>query len=202
MSNIENRYQRRRQETRNRIVEAGGGLFVERGVQATKVAEICEAADVAQQTFFNHFPSKRDLVREIALQGHAAFLASVEAAHRAGADTRERLALLLESFHARIDEARPVHHELISESIHIAQGDHDPERARQIQSALGGLLRAGIEAGDVTRRHDLEDLVDLVFGALTLLALEWASREDFPIAARAARMARLLADALAPHSND
>jgi hypothetical protein len=60
------------------------------------------------------------------------------------------------------------------------------------------LLRAGRAQGDVSREHALEDQVALVQGAFHHLQLEWTQRPDFPIAARSARMARMLADVLAP----
>ncbi len=50
------RRERRKREVRGRILAAAVGLFDERGFGATKVAEICERADVAHKTFFNHFP--------------------------------------------------------------------------------------------------------------------------------------------------
>jgi hypothetical protein len=44
----------------------------------------------------------------------------------------------------------------------------------------------------------LEDQAALVLGALQYLIFEWTHRAEFPVAERAARIARLLADALAP----
>ncbi|MEN8161948.1 MAG: TetR family transcriptional regulator, partial [Myxococcota bacterium] len=40
---------RRKLELRSRMLEAASALFDERGVHATRVAEICERADVAQK---------------------------------------------------------------------------------------------------------------------------------------------------------
>lgn len=37
-------------------------LFAERGYDETSVDDVAAAADVARQTFFNHFPSKEDVV--------------------------------------------------------------------------------------------------------------------------------------------
>ena len=67
-----------------------------------------------------------------------------------------------------------------------------------LNQGIEKLLRAGRMQGDVSRRHALEDQVALVLGALQNLFFEWTHRKDFPIAERSARMARLLADALAP----
>lgn len=52
------RRERKKEETKERIVEAALALFRKRGVAATTVEEICDRADVAKGTFFNYFPRK------------------------------------------------------------------------------------------------------------------------------------------------
>jgi AcrR family transcriptional regulator len=54
--------ERKKQRTREQIVEAAMGLFAERGYHATTIADIAEAADVAPRTFFSYFPSKEAVV--------------------------------------------------------------------------------------------------------------------------------------------
>jgi AcrR family transcriptional regulator len=54
--------ERKKQRTREQIVEAAMGLFAERGYQATTIADIANAADVAPRTFFSYFPSKEAVV--------------------------------------------------------------------------------------------------------------------------------------------
>lgn len=56
------RRERKKQETRRRIAETARGLFAERSFEAVTVAEIARAADVAEQTVYNYFPTKEDLV--------------------------------------------------------------------------------------------------------------------------------------------
>jgi AcrR family transcriptional regulator len=67
MDEIESRRERKKEETRQRLLEAGWKLFREHGYDDTTVAEIAEAADVAKGTLFNYFPTKESLLDQIGL---------------------------------------------------------------------------------------------------------------------------------------
>ena len=54
--------ERKKQRTREQIVEAAFRLFDKRGYHATTVADIAAAADIAPRTFFAYFPSKEAVV--------------------------------------------------------------------------------------------------------------------------------------------
>ena len=54
--------ERKKQRTRQAIVDAGTDLFVRQGYQQTTLAQIAEAADVSQSTFSNYFATKVDVV--------------------------------------------------------------------------------------------------------------------------------------------
>jgi AcrR family transcriptional regulator len=54
--------ERKKQRTRETIVDVASRLFVEHGYQQTTLARIAEEADVASSTFFNYFPTKVDIV--------------------------------------------------------------------------------------------------------------------------------------------
>ncbi|MEL7485761.1 MAG: helix-turn-helix domain-containing protein, partial [Pseudomonadota bacterium] len=56
------RRERKKQETRRRILEAALALFSERGYDAVKIGDIAKSADVANATFFLHFPTKAALI--------------------------------------------------------------------------------------------------------------------------------------------
>jgi AcrR family transcriptional regulator len=59
------RRERRRAETRSRLLEAARELFARQGVEATAIAEITEEADVGFGSFYNHFSSKDEIVETV-----------------------------------------------------------------------------------------------------------------------------------------
>jgi AcrR family transcriptional regulator len=54
-------------EKRSSLLKAALKLFVEKGIQSTSTAEIAQAAGTAAGTLFIYFPTKQDLVDELAL---------------------------------------------------------------------------------------------------------------------------------------
>jgi len=54
--------ERKKQQTRELIAETARRLFSERGFEHVTVAEIARTADVSEQTVYNYFPTKEDLV--------------------------------------------------------------------------------------------------------------------------------------------
>jgi AcrR family transcriptional regulator len=69
--------ERKKHRTREAIADAALRLFLERGFDAVSVAEIAEAADVADRTVYNYFPSKDDLVFDRMEAFESALLAAI-----------------------------------------------------------------------------------------------------------------------------
>ncbi|MFE5337856.1 TetR/AcrR family transcriptional regulator [Isoptericola sp. NPDC056573] len=63
-----------RGRVRERIVEAGSGLFYAEGIRAVSADKVIAAAGVSKVTFYRHFPTKDDLV--------VAYLGELAAAER------------------------------------------------------------------------------------------------------------------------
>ena len=60
-----NKRQVQKQFTREKIIDAAKGIFIEKGIINSATAQIAEAAGVAHGTLFLHFPNKDSLVIEL-----------------------------------------------------------------------------------------------------------------------------------------
>lgn len=194
------RRERRKLELRERILETAGELFADQGFHETRVADICERADIAQKTFFNHFPTKLDLLREIAHAGIERLLLEIEELCKTGITTRERLQRFFDTVADHIEEAGPKNRELVTELVHAISGDPDERRggARRLHAAFTRVVEVGVAQGDVSRRHDVQTLTELILGAYYVLIFNYANLDGFPVRERAQAAARVLTDALAP----
>jgi AcrR family transcriptional regulator len=54
--------ERKKQRTRSQIADAAAELFAVHGYERVTVADVARAADVSEQTVYNYFPAKQNLV--------------------------------------------------------------------------------------------------------------------------------------------
>jgi AcrR family transcriptional regulator len=198
------RRERRKLAVRARILEVARDLFSEQGFQETRVADVCERADIAHKTFFNHFGTKLDLLREIAHAGVEELMFEIEGIRKAELGTSERIGRFFDTVAEHTAESGPRSRELLVELVHLISGDATvrSEQALRLHEALQGIVEDGLALGDVARRHEPEALAETILGAYYGLVFNYANLDDFPIRERAAATARILSDALAPHPQE
>jgi AcrR family transcriptional regulator len=195
------RRERRKLEVRGRILEASVELFQQQGIEQTTVIEICVRADVAQKTFFNHFQSKRELLREIARTSVDELLAQIEEARVQGGSSAERIQLFFERVAEHADEAGPMQRELLAEIVHIGhEAGDEREQARRLHAAFSSIVRDGLAAGDLSARWGATTLTEMLMGAYYALMFNWANLDDYPLHERALETARFLTDSMTDDS--
>ena len=191
------RRERRKLEVRNRIIEAAVELFDRDGFAATKVASICEQADIAHKTFFNHFPAKQDLLREIASVYLGGLLEELEETRKQPGSTRDRIHFFFELIAENSENVGPMRRELVTEVVHVIhESGTETEQALKLQHAFGSIIAEGVANGDVTDQHDPGTLTDMLMGAFYALMFNWSNLDDYPIRQHALASARFLADAM------
>src|SRR5271166_4708273 len=65
MRTTKNRLERRREDTRRRLMKATYEIIARRGLEGLVIQDITEAADVGYGSFYNHFQSKDDVVAAV-----------------------------------------------------------------------------------------------------------------------------------------
>ncbi len=190
------RVDRRVREFRARVLETAEALFAERGVEATKVDDICAAADVAKRTLCNHFPTKAQIVQALSREAVSRLVALVDQARDRGGSSRERLELLFEGLVERALEIGPVHRESVGAFFGVAHGTPD---AADDEIRLSAALLALFEAGgpeELPTGVSPQTFSELVLGAIYSTTLEWIHRDDYDLEARTTEIGRYLVSLL------
>ncbi len=191
------RRERRKLELRTRIIEAAVALFDQRGVEATQVQAICQQADVAHKTFFNYFPSKRHLLREIAQYGVDQLLADIEGVRKHPGSTRARILFFFEQLADNADAAGPMHRELLTEMVHTAhEAGAKGEQAQRLHAAFGEIVSDGLAARELCTKHSASTLTEMLMGGFYVLMFNWANLDGYPLREQALATGAFLADAM------
>jgi AcrR family transcriptional regulator len=56
---------RKKEQKRNRLLDAANTLFIEKGVSSTTIADICNMANIAKGTFYLYYKDKEDILRAL-----------------------------------------------------------------------------------------------------------------------------------------
>jgi AcrR family transcriptional regulator len=187
------RRERRRLEIRERILDTALSLFETQGYEATTVTEIVRRADIAYGTFFNHFPSKLDLLRELSDLALQDLFENVEEVRKRPGSFSEHLVELFQSSAERAERKGPQMRELTSAMMALAFPETAGNDDRRIRLAFRGVLEDGLARGELREGTDLDTLSEVVVGTWYSLFLSWVHFDDYPLRERASRAARFLA---------
>jgi AcrR family transcriptional regulator len=187
------RRERRRFEVHQRIIDSAVVLFDTGGVADTRIDDICEHADVAQKTFFNHFPTKEHLFAEIAEAFLAQVCALVEEARKERGTSGERLSRVFLRAADVAQHRGPRHRELVQEIARISALEFaDPNRDGSLPQAFHSLILDGLAAGDVTRSQPTPFLAQMVVSVFQGVVMSWAHDESYELDQHLEEAARFL----------
>ena len=164
-----NRLERRKLEVREKILAAAFDLFLGQGVAATTIEEICERADVANRTFFNHFATRQDMIRALAERRQVNLHDVVF--DRSDEAIPARLVGVFDDIAAALAKSGDTYRELIGEML--ATSGYGVQRGFNLHDTFAELVKEGVARGEVSATHDAETLADIIVGALSGGIVNW-----------------------------
>lgn len=183
---VELRRARERQARREQILSAATRCFLRRGLQATTVDEIAQAAELGKGTLYHYFHSKEEIYVSIMERYLDHFYQEREAVFTSGKSPHESLAQVWEVMLRQALE-HPEFSELSGGTSHGQRAPLSEELKSRIRQKLkqnSRLLARGFEEGQKAGLFIVEDPEELarVFMALFhgLLRTRWnVSEEEF-----------------------
>jgi AcrR family transcriptional regulator len=188
-----NRQDRRKLEVRDRILQAAFDLFLSQGTEGTKIEDICERADVANRTFFNHFATRQDMIRALAEQRlrnlHNVIF------DRAAEPVPARLIGVFDDIAAALVKSGDTYRDMIGAMLSTL-GSNGTQRGFGLHDTFVELVKEGVARGEVSGRHDPQTLADIMVGTLVCGVLNWTTDTTYRLDTGLHELAAALADLL------
>jgi AcrR family transcriptional regulator len=165
--------QRKKAAMRRRIAAVALELIRLRGYEGTTIDEIVKRVEVSQPTFYKYFPSKEAILREHALAGFGALLASELG--RSGTVV-ERMRSYLTAVARQMEADKKVWYAI------AVSNAYNPVRDPQLLASseagtrvLEAAIEAGQTEGEFTRAYSSRRLASLFEGIMLRVCVEWGA---------------------------
>jgi AcrR family transcriptional regulator len=167
MDNALNRTERKKEDTRQKIIKIAMDLFSRQGVDAVTMEHIAEAADIARGTLYNHFPVKEAIISEYIQQISIALNTERIERVRGLPDTRARMTFALRELMAGVRARQDIFEKYfvyrVQQMISLRRDAVGEKGLRSLETAI---IQMGQESGEI--RTDiplpiLEALFEFVF---------------------------------------
>jgi len=154
------RRERRKQETRQRLLKAALALFHEKGFEATTVEEIAEAADVSKGTFFNYFASKEAILGELSVWKMEQLQEAVDVERGAPQSAVARIRRLMDIVAHSAPKNRDLARRMFA--ARLCRGEPPHPTSHHLGKLLADLIRQAQAQGEIRADLDPDFLSDIL----------------------------------------
>jgi AcrR family transcriptional regulator len=192
------RRERKKEETKERILQSTFQLFRKHGVEATTVEQICDQADIAKGTFFNYFAHKEAVFGCLSESWVAEAEQTLKAIVEQGALTWERVRDAFIAFAAYYEQDRELAKHMALEWTRCMYDSEDAVSRRW--DALGVHVVRELQARGQLRRDADPRLVNRILGDVyhdTIVMWLAAPEPPFPLQAELRKRLTLVVEGLA-----
>ena len=169
------RVERKKKESRQKIVKVAMDLFKHQGFDSTTMEQIAEKADIARKTLYNYFPVKEAIADEYIREISKEFVQETIDSLRNLPDTRSRLLSVLNNRYKWVEINSEITKIVLCYRFkNIYQAGKKPEETGT-QALMAEIIRQGQQAGEIKPDISVELMVmyiDLLRGTM---AWEWVN---------------------------
>jgi AcrR family transcriptional regulator len=180
-----------RQSTKERIYESAIRLFYERGYHATTMRDISAMAGIKPPSIYNHYPSKQEILHQIAEGIMADLLRGAREAISHCPDPAAELRAFI-AWHVTFHAHRRFEAKIADDQLHVLE----PRRKRNvlaIRDAYEDLLKDILARGQVSCHWRVADISVITFAIATMCtAVDTWYRDHSRLSAE--KIARIYAD--------
>ncbi len=184
----ESRRERKKEETRKKLIMTAAELFRRQGFVNTAIDQITEAADVGKGTFYNYFDTKEAVLSAYIDGGSQVFLQMLPSLQQLPATADRLKAIMRES--ARWGEANPEFLR-IDVPYRTTRNLGHPEFLEMdgLWNSIYQVLTLGQQAGDISDDWEVLELATYFYGLLSGVFIAWFDwPEGFSLTERLERM--------------
>ncbi len=187
----DSRRERRKQEFREKIMEAAIHLFEKNGCDVVTLEDICELADISRPTFYSYYASKQELIHALGEKLWLRVAADLTSESLANSDsTKKYIETFFKVVTKEIIKYNSLERELIRQSM-----ISDPRDSSSLH-IMHGLIdmfvkvyTEGRKRGDVGDLYPIDFLAEMTMGSINSVMMSWAVDEKFPIEKRLKQLA-------------
>lgn len=187
----ESRRERKKEETRKKLIEAAADLFRRQGFANTAVDQITEAADVGKGTFYNYFDTKEAVVTAYIDEISQANMQMLPMVLQLP-DTGQRLKAVMKEM-AEWGEANPEFVRIdVAYRTHRNLGHPEFLETDGLWNMICQLFTVGQQAGEIRSDMEVIELATYFYGLLCGVLIAWFDwPEGFSLAERLERMVEI-----------
>ncbi len=167
------RRERKKEETRRKILETAFKLFVDQGFGSTTVDQITKAADIGKGTFYNYFPSKEaalyEFLEDIGRQRGEKIWAGLLSLQ----DTRQRLARAFQTATSWFEEYPELLRVYVMDRLNTVIKNPAAYKPNHLELYLLEIIKMGQELGDIRDDVDARQLVNYLNGIFLIQLCQW-----------------------------
>lgn len=184
-----NRMERKKEETKQKIIDVAMDLFNKQGFGSTTMEQIAAEADIAKRTLYNHFQVKEAIISEYVRRSIRAKIPGAIQFLRELPDTRSRLIGVLHKATEWVELNKEISEIYIAYRVqNLFQAFKDPSLRSGFTGVLAKIIALGQETGELRRDIPGELLTNQLEFIHASTVMGWlADPEKFPVTENIAR---------------